>query len=74
MSRILREPSCTLHRPSGQARVRIASTDHDLWAFGSPESRDAYVELIADGLIRQDASRDSFLIDDLAPRLSCRTM
>lgn len=40
-------PSYLLHKPTGQARVRIAGKDHYLGPFGSEESRIAYGKLIA---------------------------
>jgi hypothetical protein len=40
-------PGYLLHRPSGQARVRIDGKDHYLGPFGSEKSRVAYGELIA---------------------------
>ncbi len=40
-------PSYLLHKPTGQARVRIAGQDHYLGEFGSEASRIAYGQLIA---------------------------
>ena len=40
-------PTYTLHRPTGQARVRIGGRDFYLGPFGSIESRQRYGELIA---------------------------
>ena len=40
-------PSYLLHRPTGQARVRIAGHDHYLGEYGSDQSRVAYGDLIA---------------------------
>lgn len=40
-------PSYLLHKPTGQARVRIAGKDHYLGAYGSEESRVRYGNLIA---------------------------
>jgi len=37
-----RKPSYLLHKPTGQARVRINGTDHYLGVYGTPESRDRY--------------------------------
>ena len=42
-----RPPKYTLHKPSGQARVRIDGKDHYLGPFNSAESRQRYDELIA---------------------------
>jgi integrase len=39
-------PSYTLHKPTGQARVRIRGKDHWLGKHGSPESYEQYAELI----------------------------
>jgi len=40
-------PSYTLHRPTGQARVRLNGKDHYLGLYGSAESRTRYAELIS---------------------------
>ena len=40
-------PSYLLHKPTGQARVRIDGKDHYLGPYGSDESRIAYGKLIA---------------------------
>lgn len=42
-----RVPKYALHRPTGQARVRINGKDHYLGTFGSRESRQRYEQLIA---------------------------
>ena len=42
-----RIPSYTLHKPTGQARVRFNGKDHYLGAYGSVESRQRYGQLIA---------------------------
>jgi len=42
-----RIPSYTLHKATGQARVRVNGRDHYLGPFGSVESRRMYGELIA---------------------------
>jgi len=42
-------PGYLLHRPTGQARVRINGRDHYLGPFGSDESRRKYGELVAAG-------------------------
>ncbi len=39
-------PPYRLHRPTGQARCRIAGSDHILGLFGSGESRVRYGQLI----------------------------
>ena len=43
-----RKPAYGLHKPSGQARVRIDGEDHYLGVYGTPESRDRYDDLIAE--------------------------
>jgi hypothetical protein len=48
MPRPTQIPSYTLHRSTGQARVRIEGRDHYLGPFGSPESRQAYARLISE--------------------------
>jgi hypothetical protein len=40
------QPSYLLHKPSGQARVRIDGVDHYLGEHGSPESWEAYHRLL----------------------------
>ncbi len=41
-------PSYRLHRPSGQAVVRIDSHDHYLGRHGTPESHEKYARLVAE--------------------------
>ena len=41
-----RVPGYLLHKPTGQARVRINGKDHWLGKHGSPESHQQYAELI----------------------------
>jgi hypothetical protein len=48
MPKILKKPAYTLHKPTGQARVRIGQRDYYLGEYGSPESRDQYDALIAE--------------------------
>jgi hypothetical protein len=40
-------PCYVLHKPTGQARVRIAGQDYSLGEFGSGASRIAYGQLVA---------------------------
>jgi integrase len=40
-------PAMRLHKPSGNARVRISGKDHWLGRYGSPEARIRYDELMA---------------------------
>jgi hypothetical protein len=65
MPRQKKRPAYLLHKPTGQARVRVDGRDHYLGAHGSPESRDRYDDLVADWLIRQDTSRVTLVVDDL---------
>lgn len=52
MSRRRSLPSYTLHKPSGQARVRIDGQDVYLGSYDSAESRERYAQLLL-GLARQ---------------------
>ena len=47
MSRKGTVPAYTLHKATGQARIRINGKDHYLGEYRSPESRERYSELIA---------------------------
>ena len=49
-----RVPSLTLHKPSGQARVRLGGRDHYLGPFGSPEAEEKYRRLVAEHLSQGD--------------------
>ncbi len=49
-----KKPSYTLHKASGQARVRIDGVDHYVGPFNSEKSRAKYDDLITDWLARQD--------------------
>ena len=63
---IKRKPAYLLHKPTGQARVRIDSKDVYLGKFGSKESKDRYDDLVAEWLAKSgDASKYSLTIDDL---------
>jgi integrase len=61
-----RPPAYLVHRPSGQARVRIDGRDHYLGPFGSPESKNRYDDLIHKWR-RQNVSDDrhTITVDDL---------
>jgi integrase len=59
------KPSYLLHRPTGQARVRLGGKDHYLGEFGSDESKQRYEKIISDWLGGQDPSRSMLTIDDL---------
>lgn len=53
-----RPPAYTLHKPTGQARVRIAGRDHYLGVYGTPESHERYDHLIAELLHSADQGAD----------------
>ncbi|ODA31087.1 hypothetical protein [Planctopirus hydrillae] len=59
-------PAYVHHRPTGQARVRIAGKDFYLGKFGTPESREKYEELVTAWLSDQDPRHVALTIDDLA--------
>ena len=52
MARPTHIPSCSLHKASGQAVVRLSGRDHYLGQFGTPEALAAYDRLIAEWLAR----------------------
>jgi hypothetical protein len=61
-----RKPSYLLHKPTGQARVRIDGKDHYLGCYGSPESRERYDDLIVEWFAKQgDVSAYVLTVDDL---------
>jgi integrase len=61
-----RKPSYLLHKPTGQARVRIDGKDLYLGPYGSAESRDRYDEIITEWFARQDDVTACLLtVDDL---------
>lgn len=63
----LRKPTYTLHKPTGQARVRIGRKDHYLGLYGSPRSREGYDELVQEWIARNgDAARYALTVDELA--------
>ncbi|QDV31896.1 hypothetical protein Spb1_38420 [Planctopirus ephydatiae] len=66
MSLSKRKPAYLLHRPTGQARVRISGKDTYLGKFGTPESREKYEELVTAWLSDQDPRHVALTIDDLA--------
>jgi integrase len=63
-----RIPGYRLHKPSGQAYVRLKSKVIYLGAHGSPESRSRYDEIISKWRTGQIADRHSIAIDELALR------
>ncbi len=65
MSRKL--PKYALHRPSGNARVRINGKDYYLGEYDSPESHEEYDRLIAKYVLKKlDPLRDSVSISRLS--------
>ncbi|MBM4004458.1 MAG: hypothetical protein FJ295_14455 [Planctomycetes bacterium] len=63
---IKRKPAYLLHKPSGQARVRIDGKDVYLGKFGSKESKDRYDDLVAEWIAKSgDGSKYALTIDDL---------
>jgi len=54
-----RIPGYLLHKPTGQARVRIAGRDHYLGVHGSDESRRRYDELITEYLKQKRKEAES---------------
>ena len=65
MSRIVRKPTYLLHKPTGQARVRVGGKDVYLGAHGSPESRARYDELVSDWFTRNgDARAFTLTVDE----------
>lgn len=66
MSGKVRQPSYSLHKATGQARVTINRRDIYLGPYGSPESHDRYTEVIAEWRIRNASDRFTLTIDDLA--------
>ena len=51
-----KKPADTLHKPTGtgRARIRIDGKDHYLRAFGSPESRERYLDLISERVVNKN--------------------
>lgn len=68
MPRIRRKPEYTLHRPTGQARVRVNGRDHYLGVYGSDQSREEYERLIQKWFAGADAASLMLTVDDLAMR------
>ena len=58
-------PSYWLHKPSGQARVRIDGRDIYLGEYGSAESQERYDALVRDWLVRQSIERFTLTVDEL---------
>src|SRR5262245_64395710 len=69
MSRAKKRPEYTLHKPSGQARVRIDGKDTYLGVYGTSASRERYKELVDEWFAQNgDTSRLVLTIDDLCLR------
>ncbi len=65
MPKSLCRPGYLLHKPTGQARVRIDGRDHYLGPYGSPESHSRYDVLIDEWLRRKSVERATLTIDEL---------
>ena len=50
MPRLKEIPAYSLHKTTGQARIRINGKDHYLGLYGTPKSRNEYARLIAETL------------------------
>lgn len=57
MPAIKKTPAYLLHKPTGQARVRIDGKDHYLGPFNSPESRERYDELVTTWLRQHEVAK-----------------
>lgn len=68
MPRIRKRPEYTLHKPTGQARVRINGDDHYLGPYGSPKSHDEYEELFNDWFATATTTASTLLVEDLVLR------
>ena len=65
MPAIKRTPTYLLHKPTGQARVRIDGKDHYLGPYNSPESRERFDELVTTWLRQHEVAKVSLTIDEL---------
>ncbi len=59
------KPKYSLHKSTGQARVIIDRRHHSLGAFGSPESKERYDELVEAWLSKQDIDDITLTVDEL---------
>jgi integrase len=75
MPKTARKPSYLLHKPTGQARVRINGTDHYLGTYGTRESRDRYDALVSECLKGRNVDVFTLTVDELALRYlsHCKT-
>lgn len=55
----LRVPALTLHKATGQARVRLQGRDHYVGAYGTDEAQERYKQLVAEWLSGQMPPQDS---------------
>jgi integrase len=62
------KPRLTLHKPTGQARVRLDGRDHYLGPWRSPEATERYDTLMSEWLSRQSPDRFRLLVGELAVR------
>jgi hypothetical protein len=64
MPKLKTKPADTLHKPSGQARVRSDGTDHYLGEWGTHEFRDRDDDLITEWLAKQNTTSLRLTVDD----------
>ena len=62
------KPRLTLHKPSGQARVRLDGRDHYCGPWGSPEATERYDALVMEWLAKRAPDRFRLLVGELALR------
>jgi len=58
-------PKYSLHRATGQAKVRVNGTDHYLGAYGSDDSRARYDKLMAESFGGATTTRAAITVDEL---------
>jgi integrase len=65
-------PSCTLHKASGHAVVRLSGRDHYLGRYGTPEAVAAYdraiAEWLAGGRVAPPADNQALTVEDVLAR------
>jgi integrase len=61
----VQKPTYTLHKPTGQARVRIDGKDHYLGKFNSVESRARYDDIVTEWMLK-NGDAPSLSVDELA--------
>ena len=62
------KPRLTLHKPTGQARVRLDGRDHYLGPWRSPEATERYDTLMSEWLAQRSPDRFRLLVGELAVR------